>query len=176
MGGCARTERCATLAGMPLARVAGKSPWNIWRMMNLRDKRYCLVAHSQHPNYDRRRDRRIRSDDRDPCQRLKNFSDEKFSTVEVTLPFCVSVFSKVELCFRLCSIGGFDRKAEAFELRDGDPKRYRGLGCRRAAANIADELNRELSGTSSGTKLTWTTRWWLSMERRRNHVWEPTPS
>ena len=36
--------------------------------------------------------------------------------------------------------------AEAFELRDGDPKRYRGLGCRRAVANIADELNRELSG------------------------------
>ena len=36
--------------------------------------------------------------------------------------------------------------AEAFELRDGDPKRYRGLGCRRAAANIAGELNRELSG------------------------------
>jgi enolase len=36
--------------------------------------------------------------------------------------------------------------AEAFELRDGDPKRYQGLGCRRAVANIADELNRELSG------------------------------
>ena len=46
--------------------------------------------------------------------------------------------------------------AEAFELRDGDPKRYRGLGCRRAVANIADELNRELSGHASGTKLTWT--------------------
>ncbi|MGB8535199.1 MAG: phosphopyruvate hydratase [Acidobacteriaceae bacterium] len=35
--------------------------------------------------------------------------------------------------------------AEAFELRDGDPKRYRGLGCRRAAANIGGELQRELA-------------------------------
>ena len=36
--------------------------------------------------------------------------------------------------------------AEAFELRDGDDRRYRGLGCRRAAANIGGELNRALSG------------------------------
>lgn len=31
--------------------------------------------------------------------------------------------------------------AEAVELRDGDPRRYRGLGCRKAVANIQDELN-----------------------------------
>jgi enolase len=36
--------------------------------------------------------------------------------------------------------------AEAFELRDGDPKRYRGLGCRRAAENIGGELNDALIG------------------------------
>ena len=36
--------------------------------------------------------------------------------------------------------------AEALELRDSDPKRYRGLGCRRAVANIEHELNRVLSG------------------------------
>jgi enolase len=36
--------------------------------------------------------------------------------------------------------------AEAFELRDGNSKRYRGLGCRRAAANIGGELHDTLSG------------------------------
>src|ERR1035438_8876644 len=36
--------------------------------------------------------------------------------------------------------------AEAFELRDADPKRYRGLGCRRAAANIGGALHDTLSG------------------------------
>jgi len=36
--------------------------------------------------------------------------------------------------------------AEAFELRDGDPKRYQGLGCRRAAANIGGELHKALAG------------------------------
>lgn len=36
--------------------------------------------------------------------------------------------------------------AEAVELRDGDPKRYRGLGCRQAAANIGGELLNELAG------------------------------
>jgi enolase len=36
--------------------------------------------------------------------------------------------------------------AEASELRDADPKRYRGLGCRRAAGNISGILHNELSG------------------------------
>jgi enolase len=36
--------------------------------------------------------------------------------------------------------------AEAIELRDGDPKRYQGLGCRRAAANIGEELHNALAG------------------------------
>jgi len=36
--------------------------------------------------------------------------------------------------------------AEALELRDGDPKRYRGLGCRHAAANVNGEINAALAG------------------------------
>ena len=36
--------------------------------------------------------------------------------------------------------------AEAHELRDGDPARYRGLGCRRAVANIGGELATTLIG------------------------------
>jgi enolase len=36
--------------------------------------------------------------------------------------------------------------AEAHELRDGDAKRYRGLGCRKAVANIRGEINQALQG------------------------------
>jgi enolase len=36
--------------------------------------------------------------------------------------------------------------AEALELRDGDPKRYRGLGCRRAVAGVNGEINAALAG------------------------------
>ena len=36
--------------------------------------------------------------------------------------------------------------AEAVELRDGDPKRYGGLGCRRAAANVAGPIHECLAG------------------------------
>ena len=38
--------------------------------------------------------------------------------------------------------------AEALELRDGDTKRYRGLGCLKAVANINDTLNYALAGQS----------------------------
>jgi enolase len=38
--------------------------------------------------------------------------------------------------------------AEALELRDGDPQRYRGLGCRRAVGHINGELNRAFAGHS----------------------------
>src|SRR5580658_4060728 len=41
--------------------------------------------------------------------------------------------------------GASTGSAEAVELRDGDPKRYRGLGCRRAAANIGGELQDALA-------------------------------
>lgn len=36
--------------------------------------------------------------------------------------------------------------AEALELRDRDPQRYRGLGCRRAVGHINGELNQALAG------------------------------
>lgn len=36
--------------------------------------------------------------------------------------------------------------AEAHELRDGDPQRYRGLGCRQAVANIGGEIAAALCG------------------------------
>src|SRR5580700_1813472 len=36
--------------------------------------------------------------------------------------------------------------AEAVELRDGDPRRYRGLGCRKAVAKIQGELGLGLQG------------------------------
>jgi enolase len=38
--------------------------------------------------------------------------------------------------------------AEALELRDGDPRRYRGLGCRRAAGNIGGAIHTALAGRS----------------------------
>src|ERR1700679_1888860 len=42
--------------------------------------------------------------------------------------------------------------AEAVELRDGDSKRYRGLGCRKAVANVNGELNEKLRGLSFDTQ------------------------
>jgi enolase len=42
--------------------------------------------------------------------------------------------------------GASTGSAEAHELRDGDPKRYRGLGCRRAAANVGGALHDALAG------------------------------
>jgi enolase len=36
--------------------------------------------------------------------------------------------------------------AEAIELRDGDPRRYRGLGCRAAAANLSGAIQAALAG------------------------------
>ena len=42
--------------------------------------------------------------------------------------------------------GASTGSAEALELRDGDPARYGGLGCRRAVANVNHTLNDALSG------------------------------
>jgi len=42
--------------------------------------------------------------------------------------------------------GASTGSAEAHELRDADPKRYRGLGCRRAAANVGGTLHNALAG------------------------------
>ena len=42
--------------------------------------------------------------------------------------------------------GASTGRHEAVELRDGDPKRYRGLGCRKAAGHIGAEIQEALSG------------------------------
>src|SRR6188508_1789859 len=36
--------------------------------------------------------------------------------------------------------------AEARELRDGDPSRYRGLGCRQAASNVSGAIQSAITG------------------------------
>jgi len=42
--------------------------------------------------------------------------------------------------------GASTGSAEALELRDGDTRRYRGLGCRRAVANVNEVLHQSLAG------------------------------
>ncbi len=42
--------------------------------------------------------------------------------------------------------------AEAVELRDGDPARYAGRGCRQAAAHISHDLHRALAGRADITQ------------------------
>jgi enolase len=42
--------------------------------------------------------------------------------------------------------------AEAIELRDGDPRRYRGLGCRLAAGHVSGEMNTALAERSFETQ------------------------
>lgn len=42
--------------------------------------------------------------------------------------------------------GASTGQAEAVELRDNDPARYGGLGCRRAVANVNGDIHRALSG------------------------------
>ncbi len=42
--------------------------------------------------------------------------------------------------------GASTGQAEALELRDGDARRYRGLGCRRAVENVNSEINTALAG------------------------------
>jgi enolase len=43
--------------------------------------------------------------------------------------------------------GASKGSAEARELRDGDPKRYAGLGCRQAAANVSGPISKAAAGT-----------------------------
>jgi enolase len=44
--------------------------------------------------------------------------------------------------------GASTGSAEALELRDGDPRRYGGLGCRKAADNVTGEIHRRLASGS----------------------------
>ena len=44
--------------------------------------------------------------------------------------------------------GASTGSSEALELRDGDPERYRGFGCRQAVANVNDAINGAMRGRS----------------------------
>lgn len=44
--------------------------------------------------------------------------------------------------------GASTGSAEALEFRDGDPRRYGGLGCRKAVAHVNGEIHRALAGRS----------------------------
>ena len=55
-------------------------------------------------------------------------------------------FEGEEACFASVPAGASTGSAEAHELRDGDPRRYTGLGCKQAVANINGALNRAFSG------------------------------
>lgn len=48
--------------------------------------------------------------------------------------------------------GASTGRAEALELRDGDPRRYGGLGCRKAADQVDREINRALAGLTFPTQ------------------------
>lgn len=48
--------------------------------------------------------------------------------------------------------GASTGSAEALELRDGDPARYHGLGCRKAVEHIRSTINTALSGTEFSTQ------------------------
>ncbi len=48
--------------------------------------------------------------------------------------------------------GASTGRAEALELRDGEPKRYGGLGCRKAVSHINHELHAALAGKTFATQ------------------------
>ncbi len=60
--------------------------------------------------------------------------------------FAACKFQGQDPCSASVPSGASTGHAEAHELRDGDPRRYAGLGCRQAAANVDGELNRALFG------------------------------
>ncbi|NJN97399.1 MAG: phosphopyruvate hydratase [Anaerolineales bacterium] len=62
------------------------------------------------------------------------------------LPHSSETWKPVVFTVGTVNIGASTGAAEALELRDGDPQRYHGLGCRRAVEHINGELNRALIG------------------------------
>src|SRR5215204_3306517 len=62
-------------------------------------------------------------------------------TVQATCLLTSGAFATVSV-----PSGASTGAAEALELRDRDPKRYRGLGCRKAVANVNVDLNKALAG------------------------------
>jgi enolase len=68
-------------------------------------------------------------------------------TVQATCVFSSGVSATASI-----PSGASTGAAEAHELRDGDRTRYRGLGCRKAVANIRGEINESLRGRSFGSQ------------------------
>jgi enolase len=62
-----------------------------------------------------------------------------------TITVCCTLEGGASACASVPS-GASTGSAEALELRDGDPKRYRGLGCRTAVANVNGSIFQELAG------------------------------
>jgi enolase len=48
--------------------------------------------------------------------------------------------------------GASTGRAEAVELRDGDPKRYRGMGCQRAVVHVRETINKALAEREFSTQ------------------------
>jgi enolase len=65
-----------------------------------------------------------------------------------TIEVCCTLESGASACASVPS-GASTGTAEALELRDGDPKRYRGLGCRTAVHNV----NRPIASALTGVEL-----------------------
>ncbi len=65
-----------------------------------------------------------------------------------TIEVCCTLESGASACASVPS-GASTGSAEALELRDGDPNRYRGLGCRTAVHNV----NRPIASALSGVEL-----------------------
>src|SRR4029453_15787090 len=65
--------------------------------------------------------------------------------------------------------------AEARELRDGEPDRHGGLGCRGAGANVEGGIRAAPLGGKFSFKAHAERAWVAWTERRTNHASEPTP-
>jgi enolase len=61
---------------------------------------------------------------------------------------CTCVLSSGTRASASVPSGASTGRAEALELRDGDPAYFRGLGCRKAAANINETIHTALAGKS----------------------------
>src|SRR6478736_1786454 len=62
-----------------------------------------------------------------------------------TIEVCCTLESGASACASVPS-GASTGSAEALELRDGDPARYRGLGCRTAIHNVVRPIASALTG------------------------------
>jgi enolase len=68
-----------------------------------------------------------------------------------TIEVCCTLESGASACASVPS-GASTGSAEALELRDGDPNRYRGLGCRNAVRNVVRPIASALTGVELGSQ------------------------